>query len=410
MSVCPNCGATDNIGKFCESCGAALPVEQPVQPAQPGQSVQPAQQAQPVQTAQPIQAQPTQPQPAPGPQAIPVQPVYEQYQPAPAPQEVYQPAPAPQPVYQQPEQPVYQQTEQLVYHQPTEPVYQPQPAYAQPGQPSYQQPGPGYQPQPYASAPAQGYQPYAPTLTPKKPTNGACIAGFILGLVGIFTFGIPSFIGFIVSTIGVIVAAVKKQKGKVLGIIGMVLSLLMVVGVILFVANADKISAAFSDASGEGQSFEEWLFNDSYDGKIEMISETEWIDKNSGASLLFEADDNFKYYKDHNDLTNNYYTGTYEIYFGYEAMDILEKKYSQYGVTSDSICDEIESERGLSGVSEFMILVLHNDGCWVDGENTIDLKWDKVYMGYYDDNRMVMDLRCLDDNKNYYFVTWDDFV
>ena len=339
MSVCPNCGASDNIGKFCESCGAALPAEQPVQPVQAAQ-------------------------------------------PAPAPQPVYQPAPAPQPVYQQPEQ--------LVYHQPTLPVYQ---------QPAYQQPAQGYQP-----------QTYVPTPAPKKPTNGACIAGFILGLVGIFTFGIPSFVGFIVSTIGVIIASVKKQKGKVLGIIGMVLSLLMVVGVILFVANADKISAAFSDASGEGQSFEEWLFDDSYDGKIEMISETEWIDKYSGASLLFEADDNFKYYKDHYDLTNNYYTGTYEIYFGYEAMNVLETKYSKYGVTGDSISEEINNERGLSGVKEFMILVLHNDGCWVDGENTIDLKWDKVYMGYYDDNHMIMDLRCLDDNKNYNFVTWDDFV
>jgi hypothetical protein len=363
MSVCPNCGATDNIGNFCESCGAPLPLEQPARPAQ----------------LQPAPA----PQPAPGPQAA-----------------QYQSAPAPQPI---PVQPVYQQSEQLVYHQPTEPVYQPQPAYAQPGQgyqgqPAYQQPGQGYQP-----------QPYAPTIAPKKATNGACIAGFILGLVGIFTFGIPSFIGFIVSTIGVIVASVKKQKGKVLGIIGMVLSLLMVVGVILFFANADKISDFLSDASGEGQSFEEWLFDDSYDGKIEIISETEWIDKNSGAGMLFEANDNFKYYKNHNDLTNNYYTGTYEIYFGYEAMEILETKYGQYGVTSDSICDEIDNERGLSGVSEFMILVLHNDGCWVDGENTIDLKWDKVYMGYYDDNRNNMDLTCLDDNKNYAFVSWDDF-
>ena len=387
MSVCPNCGATDNIGNFCESCGAPLPLEQPARPAQL--------------------------QPAPAPQSAQYQPAPAS-QPAPGPQATqYQPAPAPQPI---PVQPVYQQSEQLVYHQPTEPVYQPQPAYAQPGQgyqgqPGYQQPGQGYQGQPIYQQPGQGYQsqPYAPTLAPKKATNGACIAGFILGLVGIFTFGIPSFIGFIVSTIGVIVAAVKKQKGKVLGIIGMVLSLLMVVGVILFFANADKISEALSDASGEGQSFEEWLFDDSYDGKIEIISETEWIDKNSGAGMLFEANDNFKYYKNHNDLTNNYYTGTYEIYFGYEAMEILETKYGQYGVTSDSICDEIDNERGLSGVSEFMILVLHNDGCWVDGENTIDLKWDKVYMGYYDDNRNNMDLTCLDDNKNYAFVSWDDF-
>ena len=187
MSVCPNCGASGNNGKFCESCGSPLPVEQLVPAPAPGQAGN---------------------QPAPGAQPIPVQPLYQQ-----PPQTDYQPVPV-------------------------------QPYYQQPG---YGQPVQGYQPQP-------SYNP-----APKKSTNGACIAGFILGLVGIFTFGIPSFIGFIVSTIGVIIAFVKKQKGKVLGIIGMILSLLMTVGVILFFANADKISEFFSNANGAGYSFEEFM-------------------------------------------------------------------------------------------------------------------------------------------------------
>ena len=380
MSVCPNCGAAGNGEKFCVNCGTLLPVEE---------------QAQPVRQAQPQPA----PAPAPSqPQAIPVQPVYDQpgqaYQPAPAPgyaQQTngYQPAPAPgyaQPGWQQPNQ-----------------GYQ---------QPDYMQQGMGYQPQPgmgYQQQPGMGYQGYQPQMQssyvpePKKSTNGACIAGFILGLVGIFTFAIPSFIGFIVSLIGVIVASVKKQKGKVLGIIGMVLSLLMMVGMILFMANADKISEAL-DSNAEGQSFEEMLFNDSYEGKIEIISETEWLEKNSGSCLIFEADDNFKYYQDYRDLTNNYYTGTYEIYFGYEAMDVIEQRYAQYGYTSDSLCDKVEGERGVSGVKDFMVLVIHNDGCWIDGVNTIDLKWDNVYMGYYDANKNTMDLEFLESGLNYKFI------
>ena len=337
MSVCPNCGASGNNGKFCESCGSPLPVEQLVPAPAPGQAGN---------------------QPAPGAQPIPVQPLYQQ-----PPQTDYQPVPV-------------------------------QPYYRQPG---YGQPVQGYQPQP-------SYNP-----APKKSTNGACIAGFILGLVGIFTFGIPSFIGFIVSTIGVIIAFVKKQKGKVLGIIGMILSLLMTVGVIIFFANADKISEFFSNANGAGYSFEEWLFDVSYDGKIEMISETEWIEKNSGSCLVFEADDKFKYYWDYRDLNNYYYTGTYEIYFGYEAMDVLENKYPQYGYTGSQICDDIEEERGLAGVKQFMIMIIHNDGCWIDGENTMDLKWDNVYKGYYDDVRNVMDLTYLEKNTDYTFISRDDF-
>ena len=303
------------------------------------------------------------------------------------------PLPVEQPV--QPVQQAQSQSVQPAQPIPVQPVYQ-QPLYQQPVQPVYQQPV--YQ-QPVYQQPQSSFAPVK-----KQSTNGACIAGFILGLVGLITLGIPSLIGFIVSTIGVIVAFAKKQKGKVLGIIGMILSLLMIAGWILFIANADKIADAL-DANGEGQSFEEWLFSDSYDGKIEIISETEWIEKNNGSYLIFGADDNFKYYNDYRDLTDNYYSGTYEICFGYEAMDILEQKYGQYGYTSDDICDKISNERGVSGVRQFMILILHNDGYWINGENTVNLKWDTVYMGYYDENRLIMDLTYLEDETARTFVS-----
>ena len=340
MPVCPNCGAYTNGAKFCESCGAPLPVEQP-QPAQPVQ-------AQPVQPVQPQSAQP-----------IPVQPVYSQ-----------------------PVQPMYQQPV------PVQPVYQ-QPQYAQSGQ--------GYQPMGSYNQPVQ-----------KKSTNGACIAGFILGLVGLFTFGLTSLVGVIVSTIGVIIAFAKKQKGKVLGIIGLVLSLALCIGWVLFIANADKISA-YMDANGEGSSFEEWLFDDSYDGKVEIISETDWIRKDNGSYLVFGADDQFTYYTDYRVLTDNYYTGTYEILFGYEAMDVIETRYSQYGITSDDICDDIDNNRSVNDVAKFMILVLHNDGLWINGENTIEVKWDSVYMGYYDADRNVMNLKNLDDKTDYTFISFNSF-
>lgn len=340
MPVCPNCGAYTNGAKFCESCGAPLPVEQP-QPAQPVQ-------------AQPVQ--PVQPQPA---QPIPVQPVYSQ-----------------------PVQSMYQQPV------PVQPVYQ-QPQYAQSGQ--------GYQPMGSYNQPVQ-----------KKSTNGACIAGFILGLVGLFTFGLTSLVGVIVSTIGVIIAFAKKQKGKVLGIIGLVLSLALCIGWFLFIANADKISA-YMDANGEGSSFEEWLFDDSYDGKVEIISETDWIRKDNGSYLVFGADDQFTYYTDYRVLTDNYSTGTYEILFGYEAMDVIETRYSQYGITSDDICDDIDNNRSVNDVAKFMILVLHNDGLWINGENTIEVKWDSVYMGYYDADRNVMNLTYLEDNKDCTFISFANF-
>ena len=174
-------------------------------------------------------------------------------------------APIPAEQYAQPAQPVQQAQSIPVQPMPAQPI-QPQPV-----QPVYQQPvpiQPVYQQPVYAQGGYQMQGSYNPPVQ-KQSTNGACIAGFILGLVGLFTFGLTSLVGFIVSMIGVIIAFAKKQKGKVLGIIGLVLSLALCIGWVLFVANADKISA-YMDANGEGDSLEEWLFDASYDGNIEI--------------------------------------------------------------------------------------------------------------------------------------------
>ena len=313
-------------------------------------------------------------------------------------------APLPAEQYAQPAQPVQQAQSIPVQPMPAQPV-QPQPV-----QPVYQQPvpvQPVYQQPVYAQGGYQMQGSYNPPVQ-KQSTNGACIAGFILGLVGLFTFGLTSLVGVIVSMIGVIIAFAKKQKGKVLGIIGLVLSLALCIGWVLFIANADKISA-YMDANGEGDSLEEWLFDASYDGNIEIISETDWIRKDNGSYLIFGADNQFTYYADYRVLNDNYTAGTYELLFGYEAMDIIETRYSQYGITSDDICDEIDNTRGVDGVAQFMILVLHNDGLWINGENTMGIKWDSVYMGYYDADRNVMDLRNLDDKTDYTFISYNNF-
>lgn len=346
MSVCPNCGAFSVGGKFCENCGAALPVEAP-QPQQ----------------AQPVQSQEQQAQPV---RAIPVQPVYDQQ---------------PGPIYQQPVQTEYQQP---VYHQP---------GYSQsvPVQPAYSQ--------------------SALPKAAKQTTNGACIAGFILGLVGIFTFGITSIFGFIVSIIGIIIAFAKKQKGKVLGIIGLILSIIMITLGIVLLANLDNIFEGFEEAWEEesgGKSFEEYLYDDSYSDKLEYITGTDWIETDDGSYLVFVNDMDFRYYTDYRVLDNNYFTGTYELYIGTEAIDAISQDYTQYGYTEDDVTDKIQEERGIA-LNEFVVLVLKNNGYWTDGVNTRDSRWDRVYMGYYAKGSSKLELFCLDDNKDHIFADFSGF-
>ena len=83
-----------------------------------------------------------------------------------------------------------------------------------------QQPAPG---QPYAQ------QPYYPPVN-SIPTNGLATAGFVLGLVGLFTCGVTSIIGLILSIVGLVQSGKHLSKpGKGLAIAGIITSAVVVV-------------------------------------------------------------------------------------------------------------------------------------------------------------------------------------
>ena len=202
------------------------------------------------------------------------------------------PAPAPQPV--QPVQP------QAV---PVQPQVQPvaQPVYAQPiTQPVAQQP----------------------------KTNGLCKAGFILGIIGFFTAGITSVFGLILSVIGLISASKKQQPGKGKAVAGIIMSSIVIVSVIAFwgvfmnVVEEELGSSGFS-STRSGSTID-----------ADDITDVKWIERD-GSYLVFGKGKSFKYYQSYADTSDYYYTGTYKLYFGQEAIDKITKEYKEYGVTED---------------------------------------------------------------------------
>ncbi len=82
----------------------------------------------------------------------------------------------------------------------------------------------------------------APQPAPKKPSNGMCIAGFVVGLVSLFfpdfgDLGITALCvgatGLVLSILGMINARKKNQSKWGLGVTGFVLSLVTIVGVVI---------------------------------------------------------------------------------------------------------------------------------------------------------------------------------
>lgn len=356
MSFCPNCGSMNADGiKFCCNCGTPLTVDAP--------AAEPA--AQPVQPVAPV-AQPVQPAAPVAPAAQPVQPV----------------APVAQPV--QPVTPVAQ---------PVQPVAPVAPAV----QPAYQQP---VYPQTAAVQTA-----------PSQKSNGMCTAGLILSIVGYVTFGLTTLFGLVFSIIGMITAGKKNEKGKGKAVAGIILSSVFLVGLIIFGAiYSAKVSdyidtgdfpTVETDAPGGGSSD---------DRRVKKITSQNWVETHSESYLTFGRKSSFKYYQSYSDLTDYYYTGTYEIYFGDDAVKEITKTYKEYGVTKQELKDYVARNKNVE-MDDLMLLVLKNDGMWIDGENVKDEEWVSPYYGFYfDDSGIVLDLVNMNQATYFTFIPEDDYI
>ena len=146
--------------------------------------------------------------------------------------------------YQQPQQPP-----QTVYGSYGEqPSYQsvPQPA---PYQESLQQPYPPLQNPGYGQ---QQQVPYyaAPYPVASEPGSAMAIAGFVLGIISIFTSWFP-FFGIIMPIVGIILSILgrKAVSKRVFATIGLVLSIIAVI-ISLCVIGSIFIAAARSGTSG----------------------------------------------------------------------------------------------------------------------------------------------------------------
>lgn len=185
MAFCTHCG-TESGGKFCPICGNTMPDLATPSPATEEASPAPV-------------TQPTAPM-----CEAPAQPVEPPTAPAYVPPASLQPA-APPPVYMPPQPPAYNVPPSTTYVPPYAPTYTP----------------------PAAPAPAQH--------------KGLCVAGLVMGAVGLAFFWIP-IIGMIIAIPGLILAVVGFAKSRpktglplaafIIACIGMVLSSLVTIGIL----------------------------------------------------------------------------------------------------------------------------------------------------------------------------------
>ncbi|WP_051688809.1 zinc ribbon domain-containing protein [Butyrivibrio sp. AE2032] len=285
-----------------------------------------------------------------------------------------------QPVYQpvqeaQPAQPVYQPVQEA---QPVQPVYQPV-QEAQPVQPDYQQPIPIQPVQPVYA------QPIVPPVSNRPKTNSLCKTGFILSLVGLACIGLTCPIGLILCVIGLFSSSKKKEGGKGLAIAGIIISSIIIVSMTFyFITSWDEFTKEFDFLGGITPV--STTTDDDDDRKTDykkIIEKNSWIAKGDQSYLVFtKKDKSFTYYQSYFDLSDNYYTGHYEIYVGEDAMDYITEDLDDYGVTRDELRQTIRMNDDYETENLVCISLVHEEMI-VGGVDQADSSWTVNYFGFF---------------------------
>ena len=139
----------------------------------------------------------------------------------------------------------------------------------------------------------------------------------------------------------------------------------------------------------------------------EFLEDHNWSEQNDGSYLVFKSGA-FTYYKDKNDKDNYFYTGHYKFYTGQDALDYVTEDLSDYGITKEEMQGVFDRNEKYD-LSNFVCLVLENEECIIDGENTLDKTVVSPYYGFYlnDGVNKALDMANMNTGTYFYFVPED---
>ena len=134
-----------------------------------------------------------------------------------------------------------------------------------------------------------------------------------------------------------------------------------------------------------------------------IITDYSWQGSQDGSLLVCEKDGSFKYYRSADDLTDNYFEGTYEFNMGKDAVTYMTTTLGDYGVTEEELEDIFERNEEYDE-SNFVCLVLHNETCIMDGENQIETPYQTPYFGFCLENEDGLYLDIANMNSGNYYI------
>lgn len=217
-----------------------------------------------------------------------------------------------------------------------------------------------------------------------------CACNLPLGLLGLI-FGIVSL------------SKKESRKGMAIGgvvtsSIALILGVIMMLGYLFFQEEVKNEITKEINAYDEGDYYyddSDDYDDDTYDDDDDDYDDTD-VTVNTfagysyvcgdGSVCYFEEDGTFIWYQSDDNHDDNYYEGTYDVYYGEDAIEFVTEDLAEYSVTEDELDDYFDrnSDSEFYQESNFCSLVLHNDILFTGGEEQ-DLGKDTYYMGFFAD-------------------------
>lgn len=134
---------------------------------------------------------------------------------------------------------------------------------------------------------------------------------------------------------------------------------------------------------------------------INIVKDTSW-QASDDSVITYDANNSFKYYKSKDDLSDNYYLGTYECYTGEPAVKYITKNLKDFGITKQEL-DYLFKMGPEYKKENFACIVLSNNEFIVGGQNTLNAPVMTPYYGFYFEDKNSLNLANMNSGNYFYF-------
>ncbi|MBQ6510557.1 hypothetical protein IJI94_01150 [Candidatus Saccharibacteria bacterium] len=132
-----------------------------------------------------------------------------------------------------------------------------------------------------------------------------------------------------------------------------------------------------------------------------LISNTTWIASDGSEAVFTETEINW--YKDAENHSDNYYSGTYEFYIGEDAIDYITQDLSEYGITKSELKTLFDKNPEYSK-DNFVVFDIRYDEFIMDGEEQVVAKPLVPWYGFILDDNTYLDVANMNTGTYYKFT------